>query len=114
MQLAKKRPDEVSFWQHYFEVKPGAYNVTATASGAVDTTTFTVEQPALGYEIELRDEVGEPQANMGYKIRLRNGHIITGQLDKNGYANVSGPDFENAKVSFFELADHDWSVGNIT
>ncbi|MBB1471342.1 hypothetical protein H5232_23455, partial [Pseudoalteromonas sp. SG41-5] len=56
----------------------------------------------------------EPQANMGYKIRLRNGHIITGQLDQNGYANVSGPDFENAKVSFFELADHDWSVGNIT
>ncbi|MBB1311685.1 hypothetical protein H5162_19920 [Pseudoalteromonas sp. SR41-8] len=114
LQLDKKRPDEVSFWQHFFAVKPGLYNVIVTASGAVDTTTFTVEQPALGYEIELRDEVGEPQANMGYKIRLRNGHVITGQLDQNGYANVSGPDFENAKVSFFELADHDWSVGNIT
>ncbi|WP_249118549.1 hypothetical protein [Pseudoalteromonas sp. NEC-BIFX-2020_015] len=114
LQLAKKRPDEVSFWQHYFEVKPGAYNVTATANGAVDSTTFTVEQPTLGYEIELLDETGEPQANMGYKIRLRNGHVITGQLDQNGYANVSGPDFENAKVSFFELADHDWAVGNIT
>ncbi|WP_245321528.1 hypothetical protein [Pseudoalteromonas sp. KS88] len=111
LQLAKKRPDEVSFWQHYFAVKPGVYNVIVTASGAVDTTTFTVEQPTLAYEIELLDEAGEPQANMGYKIRLRNGHVITGQLDQNGYANVSGPDFENAKVSFFELDDKDWLVG---
>lgn len=54
------------------------------------------------------------KANMGYKIRLRNGHVITGQLDQNGYANVSGPDFENAKVSFFELDDKDWLVGDIT
>ncbi|CAM3848187.1 MULTISPECIES: DUF4397 domain-containing protein [Pseudoalteromonas] len=114
LQLDKKRPDEVSFWQHYFSVKPGVYTVVVTASGAVDTTTFTVEQPTLAYEIELLDEAGAPQANMGYKIRLRNGHVITGQLDQNGYANVSGPDFENAKVSFFELADHDWSVGHIT
>ncbi|NMP03545.1 hypothetical protein HHE94_12635 [Pseudoalteromonas arctica] len=113
LQLEKKRPDEVSFWQHYAEVKPGLYNVTVTASGATDTTTFTVEQPTLAYEIELLDEAGEPQANMGYKIRLRNGHIITGQLDQNGYANVSGPDFENAKVSFFELDSEDWSVGKV-
>ena len=113
LQLEKKRPDEVSFWQHYAEVKPGIYNVTVTASGATDTTTFTVEQPTLAYEIELLDEAGEPQANMGYKIRLRNGHIITGQLDQNGYANVSGPDFENAKVSFFELDSEDWSVGKV-
>jgi len=113
LQLEKKRPDEVSFWQHYAEVKPGLYSVTVTASGATDTTTFTVEQPTLAYEIELLDEAGEPQANMGYKIRLRNGHIITGQLDQNGYANVSGPDFENAKVSFFELDSEDWSVGKV-
>ena len=113
LQLEKKRPDEVSFWQHYAEVKPGIYNVTVTASGATDTTTFTVEQPTLAYEIELLDEAGEPQANMGYKIRLRNGHVITGQLDQNGYANVSGPDFENAKVSFFELDSEDWTVGKV-
>lgn len=113
LQLDKKRPNEVSFWQHYFAVKPGLYNVIVTASGAVDTTTFTVEQPTLAYEIELLDEAGEPQANMSYKIRLRNGHVITGQLDQNGYANVSGPDFENAKVSFFELDSEDWSVGKV-
>ena len=113
LQLEKKRPDEVSFWQHYAEVKPGLYSVTVTASGATDTTTFTVEQPTLAYEIELLDEAGEPQANMGYKIRLRNGHVITGQLDQNGYANVSGPDFENAKVSFFELDSEDWTVGKV-
>ncbi|MDO6575088.1 hypothetical protein, partial [Staphylococcus pasteuri_A] len=52
LQLEKKRPDEVSFWQHYAEVKPGIYNVTVTANGATDTTTFTVEQPTLAYEIE--------------------------------------------------------------
>ncbi|GAA0810360.1 hypothetical protein GCM10009111_01100 [Colwellia asteriadis] len=114
IQLEKKRPDELSFWQHYIVVEPGEYTVAVNASGAVDTSAFTIEEPTFAYEIELLDELGEPQANMGYNIRLRNGHVITGQLDQNGYANVSGPDFENAKVSFFELADHDWSVGNIT
>lgn len=114
LQLEKRRPDEFLFWQHYFVVEPGVYTVTANASGAVNTTTFTIEEPTFSYEIELLDDMDEPQANMGYNIRLTNGHVITGQLDQNGYANVSGPDFENAKVSFFELDDADWSVGNTT
>ena len=28
LQLEKKRPDEISFWQHYLVVKPGVYAVT--------------------------------------------------------------------------------------
>ncbi|MEM6508753.1 MAG: hypothetical protein HRU18_06985 [Pseudoalteromonas sp.] len=112
LQLEKKRPDEISFWQHYFVVKPGVYAVTVTASGLVETTSFTVLQPTQEYEIELLDQAGNPQANMGYKIRLRNGHVVSGVLDSKGYAHVSGPDFENAKISFHELDDKDWQVAS--
>jgi len=76
-------------------------------------------QPAIGrtiqnavanvmIEFQLLDHDGTPMANSSYLVTLASGDEITGTLDPDGYAMLTGEQYKNAKVTFPDFHAGDW------
>ena len=59
---------------------------TASAAGVTGRSGILAYKDFI--ELELKDEEGNPAANVKYKVYLRNGAVREGRLDSNGYAKI--------------------------
>ncbi len=59
--------------------------------------------------IELKDDEGNPVPNEAYKVKLPDGKIIGGRLDKEGKAKVEGlPEGSDCEISFPRIHGDEW------
>jgi hypothetical protein len=61
-------------------------------------------------EIELIDEADQPVAGMEYRVRLADGTVRLGKLDKNGCARVERIEAGECEVTFPTLDQDAWEV----
>ena len=58
--------------------------------------------------IKLVDDVGQPVPNVGYKVTLPDGSIMTGSLDDQGLARFDEIDPGQCQISFPEIDAREW------
>jgi len=59
-------------------------------------------------EFQLLDHDDTPMANSSYLVTLASGDEVTGILDSDGYAMLTGEQYEHAKVTFPDFHEGDW------
>lgn len=60
--------------------------------------------------IELKDDEGNPVPGEAYKVKLPDGTLLSGRLDKDGKAKVEGlPEGGDCDISFPRIHGDEWS-----
>lgn len=95
------------------------YYIAPEGQGTVEpTNVFTPsqlrgpkEKEVLDWiEIQLLDEASKPIANQAYRIKLPDGSIRSGKLDKQGLARVDDIPGGMCEVSFTEIDGREWKA----
>ncbi|MFT5881451.1 MAG: hypothetical protein ACI86X_002593 [Moritella sp.] len=81
---------------------------TSSVAQKQAVTEAPVEEPAL-IEFKLLDHDDAPMANAEYLVTLTSGDEMKGQLDADGYVQLCGTEYKNAKICFPEFDGGDWS-----
>ncbi|MCJ8351186.1 hypothetical protein [Moritella sp.] len=66
------------------------------------------DKPVL-IEFKLLDHDDTPMANEAYLVTLSSGDEVNGKLDADGYVQLCGAEYKNAKICFPEFDGEDWS-----
>lgn len=73
-----------------------------------DENNELIEDHWIG--IELKDDEGNPIPNESFKLKLPDGNIINGRLDKEGKAKIEGlSEGGDCEVSFPRIHGDEWS-----
>jgi hypothetical protein len=80
----------------------------ACANQQGTTAVFVSPGKTSWVEIELIDDQGQPVAGETYQVRLSDGSLFVGTLDKRGQARIEGIDPGTCQITFPNLDGKSW------
>jgi len=94
--------------EQQIQQKKGKYGATPLESHKPPETQEEKEQKKSWVEVSLKDQEGEPVPGERYQIKLPDGSVAEGTLNKEGFARVKGIDPGSCEITFPDVDRSAW------
>ncbi len=90
------------------EGSSGSGGESSGAGGSGESSEEEKEEETTWVEIKLKDKKGNPVPNKSYEVKLADGSIRSGKLDKEGKARIAGVKAGSCEVKFPNVDKNEW------